>query len=147
MTGIVRIDDLRAPELTPDQRAALDYVASLDITFDEAAMLATARDRAQADDFGDPDFRVRLRAMLDAVEADTGLGPLGRLAIHQRTLRLLTSRLLLEDLLKRRPEIREIDLPAPIVVIGLPRSGTTHLVNLMAADNRLRSLPYWESLE
>ena len=37
--------------------------------------------------------------------------------------------------------------PAPIIVIGLPRSGTTHLVNLIAADRRLRSLPYWESLE
>jgi hypothetical protein len=32
-------------------------------------------------------------------------------------------------------------------VLGLPRSGTTHLVNLIAADARLRSLPYWESLE
>ncbi len=30
---------------------------------------------------------------------------------------------------------------------GLPRSGTTHLLNLMAADHRFRSLPYWESCE
>ena len=35
----------------------------------------------------------------------------------------------------------------PIIIIGLPRSGTTHLLNLIAADQRLRSLPYWESLE
>jgi hypothetical protein len=67
--------------------------------------------------------------------------------VHQRTLRLLTSRLLVEDLVRRQPEILAIELPAPIIVIGLPRSGTTHLVNLMAADTRLRSLPYWESLE
>ena len=43
------------------------------------------RDRARCDDFGDPAFRTRLDAMIAAVEADTGLGPLGRLAIHQRT--------------------------------------------------------------
>ena len=49
--------------------------------------------------------------------------------------------------MRRRPEILDIELPAPIIVIGLPRSGTTHLVNLIAADTRLRSLPYWESLE
>jgi hypothetical protein len=147
MSDLIRINDLGDPKLTPTQRAALDYVASLDISFDEEAMLAKARDRAQCDDFGDPGFRVRLRAMLDAVEADTGLGPLGRLAIHQRMLRLLASRLLLEDLLTRRPEILDIALPAPIIVIGLPRSGTTHLVNLIATDNRLRSLPYWESIE
>jgi hypothetical protein len=67
--------------------------------------------------------------------------------VQQRILRLLTSRLLVEDLVRRRPEILAIELPAPIIVIGLPRSGTTHLVNLMAADLRLRSLPYWESLE
>jgi hypothetical protein len=59
----------------------------------------------------------------------------------------LTSRLLVEDLVRREPAILEIEVLAPIIVIGLPRSGTTHLVNLIAADTRLRSLPYWESLE
>jgi hypothetical protein len=49
--------------------------------------------------------------------------------------------------LRRHPEILELELPRPLVVVGLPRSGTTHLLNLMAADPRLRSLPYWESME
>src|SRR5690242_9469154 len=106
-----------------------------------------ARDRARCDDFGDPGFRVRLDATIDAVESDTGLVGIGRLAVQQRILRLLTARLLVEDLVRRRPEILAIELPAPIIVIGLPRSGTTHLVNLIAADERLRSLPYWESIE
>jgi hypothetical protein len=147
VTGTIRIEDLRDPQLDAGQRAALDYVATLDIQLDADAMLAKAGERARCDDFGDASFRPRLDAMIDAVEADTGLGPLGRLAIHQRTIRLLTARLLVEDLVRRHPEIRDIELPAPIIVIGLPRSGTTHLVNLIAADTRLRSLPYWESLE
>jgi len=141
------IDDLADPRLDAGQRAALEYAATLDVRFDTEAMLATARDRARCDDFGDPSFRRRLDAMVGAVEADVGLGPLGRLSIHQRTTRLLTSRLLVEDLVRRNPEILDVALPAPIIVIGLPRSGTTHLVNLIAADTRLRSLPYWESLE
>ena len=147
MNDAIRIDDLREPRLDPAQRAALDYVATLDIRFDVDAMLTNARERAACDDFGEPGFRTRLTAMIDAVEADSGLGPLGRLAIHQRTMRLLTSRLLVEDLIARRPEILDIELTTPIIVIGLPRSGTTHLVNLIASDTRLRSLPYWESLE
>src|SRR4051794_15554791 len=110
-------------------------------------MMQAACERAGCDDFGPPDFRARLEQMLAAVESDTGLGPLGRLAIHQRTMRLLTGRLLVEDLVKRRPDILDIEIAAPIIVVGLPRSGTTHLVNLIAADTRLRSLPYWESLE
>ena len=144
---VVRVDDLREPVLDAGQRAALEYVSSLDLDLSEPGLLAHARSRARSEDFGNLDFIPRLRAMLDAVEADAGLGPLGRFAIRQRTVRLLTSRLLVEDLLRRRPEILDIELVAPIIVIGLPRSGTTHLVNLIAADTRLRSLPYWESLE
>jgi hypothetical protein len=147
VTATVRIDDLRAPHLSANQRAARDYVASLDLMLDAEQLLKQARDRARCDDFGDPGFRPRLDATIEAVDADTGLVGIGRLAVQQRVLRLLTSRLLVEDLVRRRPEILAIELPAPIIVVGLPRSGTTHLVNLIAADERLRSLPYWESLE
>jgi hypothetical protein len=147
VTDLIRIDDLGNPRLDAGQRAAIDYVATLDIRFDAEAMMAEAQRRAGSDDFGAPDFRARLDAVIAAVEADTNLGPIGRMAVHQRTTRLLTSRLLVEDLVRRRPEILAIELPAPIIVIGLPRSGTTHLVNLIAADRRLRSLPFWESLE
>jgi hypothetical protein len=147
VTAPIRIEDLRTPRLGDAQRGILDSMATQPVVFDADAMIATARERARCDDFGNPDFRTRLDVMLAAVEADTGLGPLGRFAIHQRTIRLLTGRLLVEDLVRRRPEILAIELPAPIIVIGLPRSGTTHLVNLIAADTRLRSLPYWESLE
>ena len=147
MTGAIRVDDLRAPRLNGQQRAALDYVARLDINFDADAMLEAACERAGSTDFGEPDFRPRLDATIAAIQADSGLGPLGRFAVHQRCVRLLTARLLVEDLVRRRPEILAIELVAPIIVIGLPRSGTTHLVNLVAADTRRRSLPYWESLE
>ncbi len=147
MSEPISIDDLREPQLNADQRAALDYVATLDLHLDPELMLAEAQRRAGRDDFGPPDFRTRLDAMIAAVEADTGLGPLGRMVIQGRTVRLLTARLLVEDFIRRRPEVLDIELPAPIIVIGLPRSGTTHLVNLIAADRRLRSLPFWESLE
>jgi hypothetical protein len=147
MTDIIKIDDLREPRLDPTQRAALEYAATLNVRFDVDEMLEEATRTAGCTDFGDPTFRERLDATVAAVESDIGLGPLGRLAIRQRTIRLLTARLLVEDLIARRPEILAIELIAPIVVIGLPRTGTTHLVNLIAADTRLRSLPYWESRE
>jgi hypothetical protein len=149
---IIRIDDLREPRLDDVQRAALDYAATLDVTFDEAALLEAARRRTGLDDFGAAYFdgcslTARLRTMIAAVDSDAGLNQLGRLAIHQRTVRLLSARLLVEDLYRRHPEIDDIEIDQPIIVVGLPRSGTTHLVNLIAADTRLRSLPYWESLE
>jgi hypothetical protein len=147
MSEPIHIDDLREPRLNADQRMAIDYMTAIDAPLDADLMQAVARRRAGCDDFGAPDFRARLDAMIDAVEADTGLGPLGRVVINGRTIRLLTNRLLVEDFVRHRPEVLDIDLPAPIIVMGLPRSGTTHLVNLIAADRRLRSLPFWESLE
>jgi hypothetical protein len=62
-------------------------------------------------------------------------------------VRYLANRLRVEDVVARHPEILQVEIEGPIIVAGLPRSGTTHLVNLIAADARLRSLPYWESME
>ena len=66
---------------------------------------------------------------------------------HVFILGLLKNRLLIEDLIGRHPEILDEEIVAPIIICGLPRTGTTHLHNLMSADPALRSLPYWESLE
>ncbi len=143
----VRIADLREPVLTEAQRAAVDYARGLDVSFDEHELLDAAVRRTGLTDFGAGDVRSRLTATIDAIESDVGLGPLGRMVLQQRTVRLLVNRLLVEDLVHRYPEIRGIDIAQPIIVVGLPRSGTTHLVNLIAADTRLRSLPFWESLE
>jgi hypothetical protein len=145
--SLVDIVDLREPVLDDTQRAAIEYANTVQLSFTESAVVGAACARTGLDDFGDERFRVRLRAMLDAVAADEGLGPLGRMIVHQRVVRLLSNRLLFEDLWRRRPEIADVTIDAPIIVVGLPRSGTTHLVNLLAADSRRRSLPFWESLE
>jgi hypothetical protein len=60
---------------------------------------------------------------------------------------LLAARLRFEDFVRRHPESLEVELEPPVIVVGLPRSGTTHLVNLLATDRRFRSLPWWECLE
>jgi hypothetical protein len=72
---------------------------------------------------------------------------LGRLGFFNDCVRYAANRLRIRDLLQRHPEIRDVRIDRPIVVVGLPRSGTTHLVNLIAADERLRSMPLWESYE
>ena len=72
---------------------------------------------------------------------------LGRLGFFNDCVRYASNRLRIRDLLQRHPEILDIRIDRPIIVVGLPRSGTTHLVNLIAADERLRSMPLWESYE
>ena len=95
-----------------------------------------------------PGFRERLDVLLTGLRDEAGLSPFGVLSDHTSSLgQLLRSRLLIQDLLDRHPEILDIPITAPIVIVGLPRTGTTHLHNLISADPALRSLPYWEALE
>lgn len=145
--AVLDIDDLTRPKLDAVQRGILDQVAGMSIDLDPAALIAEAVAKTGLQDFGPGDFLPRLDAYAGAVDADTGNTNLNRLILHNRIVRLLSQRLLLTDLLRRYPEIHEIQIKRPIIVVGLPRSGTTHLVNLIAADTRRRALPYWESQE
>jgi hypothetical protein len=141
------IEDLRSPTLNPLQRQVLDQLDKQQVNLAPDVLVEEAIRRTGLDDFGAGDFGFRLNAYVAAIDADTGNTNLNRLILHNRVVRLLSSRLLLTDLLRRFPEIHEIEIERPIIVVGLPRSGTTHLVNLIAADKRRRALPYWESQE
>ncbi len=143
----IRIDDLANPQLTPVQRATLKAVAGVSVEFSEEAVLSEACRRTGLSDFGDDDFRARLAVWLRAVNEDAELGPVGRIGVFRDITRYASNRLRFEDLLERHPEILDVAIERPIIIAGLPRSGTTHLLNLIAADSRLRSLPYWESVE
>jgi hypothetical protein len=143
----IRIHDLAQPELTEAQQGVLKAAGRMPVTFSEDAVLSAAVEQTGLRDFGRDDFRERLRIWLQSADEDAGLGPVGRIAVFRDCVRYAANRLRLEELLRRHPEILEVEIRRPIIVAGLPRSGTTHLLNLMAADTRLRSLPYWESLE
>ncbi|WP_448453118.1 sulfotransferase family protein [Mycolicibacterium elephantis] len=99
------------------------------------------------DDFGADDYRERLDVFLAALQEIPHLHAAGVVNFHAQLLQWLKNRLLLTDLLHRHPEIRDIELVAPIVIAGLPRTGTTHLHNLLAAGPTFRTIPYWESNE
>jgi hypothetical protein len=144
----VRIDDYADPRFGPEFLAIRDAVAPMAADLDLAAapLLDQARAETGLTDFGDDAFVARLDVLLGAL-GDAGLSPFGVVSNHTLVLQLLKNRLLVTDVLRRHPEIRDIPISRPIVVVGLPRTGTTHLHNLLAADPALRALPYWESLQ
>lgn len=143
----IRIPDLGAPILTPAQQAAIDAASRVPVTFTEDAVVVAATRWTGLNDFGAEDFRERLRVQLQSLDEDPYSGPVGRLGAFSDCVRFAANRLRLEALIRRHPEILDVEIKRPIIIVGLPRSGTTHLLNLIAADTRLRSLPYWESLE
>ncbi|ABQ69647.1 hypothetical protein Swit_3301 [Rhizorhabdus wittichii RW1] len=141
----IRIDDLAEPRLTERQRAAID--AAPPVTMTVEAVLGAARAATGLSDFGAGDFRERLAIWLASYDEDRDLGALGRATLFGECVRYAVARLRIEDLWRRHPEIAAVAIDRPIMVAGLPRSGTTHLVNILAADPRLRSTPLWETME
>jgi hypothetical protein len=147
MTDEIRIDDLAAPVLTDLQQMGLDFGESKDTELSVDAVCAAAVARTGLDDFGPADFRDRLGLQLAEMDADAERTGLGRLLFFGDCVRSASNRLLIHDLLGRHPEIGDIEIEKPVIVVGLPRSGTTNLVNLLASDTRFRSMPLWESYE
>ncbi len=93
------------------------------------------------------DARRALAALTESLESEGRLHLVGRLAARQDTVRLARNHLRLARLLRERPEILATELPPPIFIVGLPRTGTTFLHHLLACDERNRTLPYWESFD
>lgn len=144
---VVRIEDLREPQRTGAEQALYESALRMEVDLDAGELVARARADTGLDGPLDPGLLQRLGVQVAAVEADGGLSGLGRWIIRERLAGLLRSRLRFEDFVGRHPESLEVALEPPVIVVGLPRSGTTHLVNLLAADRRFRSMPWWEVRE
>lgn len=149
MTDAVRLDDLARPRFSPEARQILDMMATLapGCPLDADALHARAAADTGLDDFGPQDYRERLDVYLAALREIDGLHAAGAVNFYAQLVQLLKNRLLFTDLLSRHPEIDDIELVPPIVIAGLPRTGTTHLHNLLAAAPSFRTMPYWESVE
>ncbi|HXB37855.1 MAG TPA: sulfotransferase [Acidimicrobiales bacterium] len=145
----VRIDDLAEPRFSEEARTVLDFMreAGSQLTLEPTALMAAAKSETGLDDFGAGDFAPRLDLLCRAMIDEGGFNSAGILQQHTLILGLLKNRLLIEDVIARHPEILDEEITAPIIICGLPRTGTTHLHNLISADPAIRSLPYWESLE
>lgn len=149
MTEPVVLDDLAQPRFSAEAQPILDMMATLapDCPLDADALCAKASADTGLSDFGPGDFRERLDVYLAALRDIDGLHPAGVVNFYGQLLQLLKNRLLLADLLRRHPEINDIELRSPVVIAGLPRTGTTHLHNLLASAPTFRTMPYWESNE
>ncbi len=153
---LVQLDDLTEPRFSPEAQQIRDMMAALaaDCPLDADALHARAIADTGLDDFGPDDYRERLDVYLAALHDIDGMHGPGIVNFVGQLSQWLKNRLLLTDLLTRHPEIHDVELLPPVVIAGLPRTGTTHLHNLLGAvssDSRLsptfRTLPYWESFE
>ena len=97
------------------------------------------------DDFGEDGFREGLDRLTDSLEAEGRLTELGRQILGLRLRMLLANRLRVEHEYSLHPELADEEVEGPLVIIGLPRTGTTALSALLTLDPQIRSLRLWES--
>jgi hypothetical protein len=111
-------------------------------TFDADRVTADAMAVDGLRDFGDDSHREPLEKLLWSLEHEAALNDIGRAVLRQRVVDILSTRLRVQAYLKRYPEILEEQIVEPLVIVGLPRTGTTMLHRTIAADPRMYA-PLW----
>jgi hypothetical protein len=109
-------------------------------------VLSDARRKMGLSDFGNEGFIEPLEVLVDSINREAALNPVGHMIIRGRIVGVLANKLVTQDTIKRHPEILDIPVEAPIIVAGLARSGTTMLQRLIAQDPSIRSLASWEAI-
>jgi hypothetical protein len=142
-TKVFRVDRFRDPALAPQRRAALEAAENEPLDMSADGVLADAQAQTGLSDFGSMGFTERLAALLDEVAGDANLWRFAKANFRAACVKQAANRLRNQHYLTAHPEIDAIAIDRPIIIVGLPRSGTTHLENLIAADRRLRHLPVY----
>lgn len=114
------------------------------VPLDESQLIAAAEAATGLSDWGDDSsYLIGLRVLLESLRG-VDPGPVLLATSSARILGLLSARLQLINDAKQHPEILAIEIKRPVVIIGLPRTGTTVTYDLLALDPAARSPRNWE---
>lgn len=110
------------------------------LTVDE--LCAEASRRTGLTDFGPDGFRKPLAMLADHLSSPL-LTENGRAALRDDLIVALVGRLIREDEWKKNPEWRTRKIDRPLVICGIPRTGTTALHKLLSVDPQFQGLDHW----
>lgn len=116
----------------------------MSVAFDMPAMLAAAARETGLSDWGEPPFRDNLQLLLASLDETGHLNPAGRAALQQRLHATLCNRLRLFDDRKKFTAIAQQSIVRPIIVIGMGRTGSSNLLDLLSRDPANRVPRLWE---
>ncbi len=108
-------------------------------------LLERARAETSLQDFGDESFREGLGALVASADSQARLHERGRAIFDSQIVDFLKRRLEVEQCYKLHPQIEDEQITAPLIGLGLPRTGSTALSCLLAVDPSVRFIRTWES--
>jgi hypothetical protein len=111
-----------------------------------AALIAAAQGTTGLGSFGQEDgWRERLGRLCHALDSEAALNPVGTTIAYGQLVAALSARLRAAATWQRHPEIAQVPITAPIIVVGQMRSGSTRMQRLLACDRRLAYTRFFES--
>lgn len=110
-------------------------------------VIAAASAQTGLSDYGDPAVLEGLQRLLDAYAAEARFTARGSQMAHADLVTYMSIRMRIEGWLKDHPELLDAPIEKPLFVFGLPRTGTTLAINLLASDPARRSFLRWEAYE
>lgn len=109
-------------------------------------LMAMARTTAGLDDFGDLSFKIGLGHFVNGLNTEAKLSPLGQELAFGAVVNMLVNRLRYVRDVRLYPEILREKISKPIVILGLPRTGTTKLQRVLSVCPQAQSMTYWRML-
>lgn len=122
----------------------LDLQAVLPLDYE--SLVHQARVSTGLDDFGEDYWQEPLQILCKDLDSVAELTLFGRIAARSDLLIWLENRLNILELVKQHPEITEQEIAAPMFIVGLPRSGTSILFEVLAQDPDVGVPLTWESM-
>jgi hypothetical protein len=114
-------------------------------TFEVEPLVEEARQRAGGlDDLGGGPYLEPLGLFVDSLNDEARLNPVGEFIARERILLHTVNRLHYVEDRKRHPGIADVEIERPVFIIGLPRTGTTILHDILDQDPANRAPLTWE---
>ena len=107
-------------------------------------LIDTAKRRCGLEDFGEGEFFEALSRLIESCQREARLSLIGKIALKTDIIETLISRLQMERDRHLYPAIAQQEIRQPLFIVGLPRSGTSALHRILAADPAHRVPVMWE---
>ena len=108
-------------------------------------MIAAAREQTGLKELGDDSILDPLGRLVDALNSEARLNERGVQSVQNNLVATLANRMRVEDHLAQHPALLDRPVEKPMFVFGLPRTGTTLVINLLSADPARRCFLRWEA--
>ena len=111
---------------------------------DSKQIIDAAKNQTNLEYFGNPLFLEGFECLVQSINQEADLNHIGMEAQQHRLIGILANLLRIEDACIQYPEILNEEIKSPVVIVGLPRTGSTMTHRLLASDPRHTAMLWWE---